>query len=201
MDNYFITNYLIFQCRPNPSNRAASRRRRPNPSALPPLLRSEAVAQPSWSPSGGSQGGEEEDRVIYLCPCAPRRRVGLVGAPPPRLSAVCHPAPSSQPLEVTVLLAVRFWMFRCDPRDKWSTPALDVTVSPLVAAASDVAAGRAPPLPRLRRTRAAGSSFDGPDRVNPPVQNFHTGQLRPPRLHLILAVGSRSDGSDPTLQP
>jgi hypothetical protein len=111
--------------RPNPSSRAVSRRRRSNPSAPPSLLCSDAVAQSSWSPSEGSQGGEEEDCVIYLRPCAPqpRRWVGLAGAPPPRLSAVRRPAPSSPPLEVTVLLVVRFWTFRCDPRDKWSTPA------------------------------------------------------------------------------
>jgi hypothetical protein len=47
---------------------AASRRRRPNPRALPPLLCSDVVALPSWSPSGDSSGGEEEDHVVCLRP-------------------------------------------------------------------------------------------------------------------------------------
>jgi hypothetical protein len=77
-----------------------------NPSAQPPLLHSAAVAQPSRSPSGGSQGGEEEDHVVCLRPRALHRRVGLAGAPPPRFSAVRRPAPSSPLLEVAVVFAV-----------------------------------------------------------------------------------------------
>jgi hypothetical protein len=94
--------------RPNPSSSATPRRRRITLAAPPLLLSSAAASPPSWTPTGGLQGGEEEDRVVCLRLRAPRRRVGLAGPPPPRLSAVHRPESPSPPLELPVAFVLRF---------------------------------------------------------------------------------------------
>jgi hypothetical protein len=54
-------------------------------------------------------------------PGAPRRRLGLAGAPPPRLLVGRCVAPPSPPLKATVVLAVRLSSLWCWPRHDWSS--------------------------------------------------------------------------------
>jgi hypothetical protein len=107
----------------NPSSRAASHRRRSDPSAPPPSFHSAVIHQPSWAASGISQGGEEENRVTRSRPRAPPRRFAIAGPTPLLLLAVHHRASPSPPRQLPVEFARVCSTSRCNPRSKRCAPA------------------------------------------------------------------------------
>jgi hypothetical protein len=109
--------------------------------------------------SASSPLGKGAARVAWRRPRAPRRRVGVAGAPPPRFSAVRRPALSSPPLEDAVVFAGRAPSSWCRPRVEWCTPApfpCRAAARRRSAASPRAVAGHAPPP-------AACSSSGPPD--------------------------------------
>jgi hypothetical protein len=104
---------------------------------------------------------------------APRRRVRIAGAAPSHPLAARHLGASAAAAGAHLCLRARVPVILVEFPQRTEHPSPQTLLrrrSPSTRRRARVAAGRAPPLQRLRRTRTAGSPSNGPDRVNAPVK-------------------------------